>query len=139
MSAGSKSQISVEYMVLIGFVTVITIPLVIIYHTLIQDSREQISSTQISQIAKKVVDESEAVYYLGEPSQTTIKVNVPGNIDSVNMSYGYEIVFKVKTKTGKSDIVENSAVNITGSLPIKEGLYDITIKAKGDYVEVSYK
>ena len=134
-----KSQISVEYMVIIGFVTIITIPLVIIYQSLIQESSEDISSYQIMQIAKNIVHESETVYYLGEPSQSTIKINMPGNIVLANLSYGYELVFKIKTKTGESDIVQNSAVNITGSLPTSQGLYTLTVKAKEDHVEVSYK
>ena len=135
----SQGQISVEYMVIIGFVTVITIPLVIIYQSIVQESNEEISSYQIRHIAKKIVDESQTVYYLGEPSQSTIKINMPGNIVLANLSYGYELVFKIKTKTGKSDIVLNSAVNITGSLPTSQGLYTLTIKAKEDHVEVSYK
>ena len=134
-----KGQISVEYMVIIGFVTIITIPLVIIYQSLVQESSEEISSYQIRQIAEKIVDESEIVYYLGEPSQSTIKINMPGNIVLANLSYGYELVFKIKTKTGKSDIVQNSAVNITGSLPVSQGLYTLTVKAKEDHVEVSYE
>ena len=139
MSARKKEgQISVEYMMLIGFVTVITIPLIIIYHTFTQESNEEISSSQINQIAKSVVDAAESVYYLGEPSQTTIKINMPGNIILANLS-GNEVVFKVKTKTGNSDIVQSSSVNITGSLPTNIGSYTITVKAKPNYVEVSYR
>ncbi len=134
-----KGQISMEYMVIIGFVTIITIPLVIIYQSLVQDSNDEISSQQILQIAKKIVDEAETIYYLGEPSQSTIKINMPSNIVLANLSHGYELVFRIKTKSGRSDIVQNSAVNITGSLPTSQGLYTLTLKAKEDYVEVSYK
>ena len=134
-----EAQISVEYMFLIGFVTVITIPLIIIYYTFSQESSEEITSSQIMQVAKKVVDAAESVYYLGEPSQTTLKVNIPDNIVLANLSAGYEVVFKIKTRSGKSDIVQNSNVNITGSLPTNKGTYTITIKAVSDHVEVSYK
>ena len=47
MNERKKAQVSIEYMVIIGFVTVITIPLIIIYHSFIQDSNDEISSTQI--------------------------------------------------------------------------------------------
>ena len=124
-------------MVIIGFVTIITIPLILIYHNLVQESSIEISSHQINQIAKKVVDEAESVYYLGEPSQTTIKVNIPSNIVSASLT-GNEIVFKIRTKNGDSDVVQSTSVNITGSLPTKEGTYDITIKSKANHVEVSY-
>ncbi len=133
-----KSQVSVEYLMIIGFVTLITIPLVIIYYSFTQESGDNINSAQIQQIVRKVVDASESVYYLGEPSQTTLKVNIPANIVSVSLSSN-EVAFKINTAAGKSDIAQSSSVNITGSLPTNKGMYTITIKAKSDYVEVSYK
>ena len=134
----TNAQVSVEYMMLIGFTTIITIPLIIIYQSFIQESNENISSTQINQVARNIVDSAESVYYLGEPSQTTLKVNMPANVALANLSSSQEIVFKIRTSLGMSDIVQKSAVNISGSLPIKEGAYTITIKAKSNYVEVSY-
>src|SRR3989338_2716690 len=131
-----KSQISVEYMMIIGFVTLMTIPLILIYHSFVQDSSTEITSTQVQQIAQKIAGAAESVYYLGEPSQTTLKVNMPSNVVSADLSAGYEVVFRVKTTSGTSDIVQNSPVNITGSLPTAEGLYTITIKAKSGHVEV---
>ncbi|MBW2977109.1 hypothetical protein KY347_06730 [Candidatus Woesearchaeota archaeon] len=133
-----EAQVSVEYMLIIGFVTIITIPLIIIYHSFTQDSNDEINSLQVRQVAMEIVDAAETVYYLGEPSQTSLKVKVPGNIILANLSAGYEITFKIRTKAGTSDIVQNSPVNITGSLPVNEGIYTIIAKAKQGYVEVSY-
>tara|TARA_Y100000310_G_scaffold255534_2_gene263038 strand:- start:2637 stop:3056 length:420 start_codon:yes stop_codon:yes gene_type:complete len=133
-----EAQISVEYLIIIGFVTVITIPLIIIYYTFTQESGEEIASTQISQIAKKIVDSAESVYYLGEPSQTTLRVNIPDNVALVNLS-NYEVVFKMRTKLGEVDIVQSSSVNITGSLPINKSSYILTFKAASDFVNVSYR
>jgi uncharacterized protein (UPF0333 family) len=134
-----EAQISVEYMMLIGFVTVITIPLIIIYFTFTQESGDEITSIQVQQVAKKVVDAAESVYYLGEPSQTTLRVNIPDNIVLANLSSGYEVVFKMKTRVGEVDIVQGSSVNITGSLPTNKSTYLITVKAKSNYVNVSYR
>ena len=39
-NAKKDAQISVEYLVIIGFVTVITIPLIIIYYTFTQQSND---------------------------------------------------------------------------------------------------
>lgn len=134
-----EAQVSVEYMLLIGFVTVITIPLVLIYHSFIQESDVEISSSQINQVAKKIVDAAESIYYLGEPSQTILRVNIPDNVVLADLSAGYEVVFKIQTPSGKSDIVRNSNVNITGSLPVNGGTYEVTVKAVSDHVEVSYR
>ena len=133
-----NSQMSVEYMVIIGFITVITIPLIIIYYTFTQDSKDEISSAQINQIAKTISDSAESVYYFGEPSQTNLKIDMPDNVVLSNLSNN-EIVFRIKTRNGQADIVQSSLVNITGSLPVKKGIYTVTIKAKLNYVNVSYK
>ena len=123
---------------IVGFVTLITIPLIIIYYSFTQESSDEITSAQITQVAKKVVDAAESVYYLGEPSQTTLTVNTPNNVILANLS-NYEVVFKIKTISGTADIVQSSPINITGSLPTSKGTYTITVKAKSNYVEVSYK
>ena len=134
-----EAQISVEYLFVIGFTTLITIPLILIYYSFTGESNQEITSSQTLQIAKKVVDAAESVYYLGEPSQTILKVSIPDNVIAANLSGGYEVVFKMKTALGTSDIVQSSSVNITGSLPTNRGTYTVTVKAKSDYVEVSYK
>src|SRR3989344_6768409 len=111
-----KSQISVEYMLVIGFATLMTIPLLLIYYTYSSDSSESVASSQALQIARNIVDSSESVYYLGKPSQTTIKLNFPDRIQLINIS-GREVVFKMKTKNGVTDVVQVAAVNMSGDLP----------------------
>lgn len=139
MYGKKEAQVSIEYMMILGFVTLVTIPLIIIYYTFTQESSVEIGSLQITHVAKNVIDAAESVYYLGEPSQTRLKVNIPDGVVLSNLSAGYEIVFKIRSKGGTSDIVQNSNVNITGSLPIHKGTYTIIVKAVADHVEVSYK
>ena len=138
MAYASSGQVSIEYMVIIGFVTVITIPLILIYHTFVQESNDEITSTQVSQIAKKIVDAAESVYYMGEPSQTSLRVNIPDNVVVANAS-NYEVIFQIRTKSGVADIVQSSSVNVTGSLPTNRSTYLITVKAVSNYVNVSYR
>ena len=138
MAYASSGQVSIEYMIIIGFVTVITIPLIIIYHSFIQESNDEITSTQVSQIAKKIVDAAESVYYMGEPSQTSLRVNIPDNVITANAS-NYEVLFQIKTKSGVVDIIQSSSVNITGSLPTNRSTYMITVRAVSNYAYVSYR
>ena len=138
-NAKKDAQVSVEYMVIIGFVTVITIPLIIIYYTFTQQSNEEITSSQISQIAKKIVDAAESVYYIGEPSQTALRINMPDNVILANLSSGKEIVFKIRSGTGEADIVQTTSINISGELPTNKGTYIITVKAMSDNVNASYR
>ena len=131
-----KSQISVEYMLVMGFATLMTIPLLLIYYSYAANSSDTVAASQALQIARKIVDASETVYYIGKPSQTTLKLSFPDKIASTNLS-NYEVVFKIKTKDGVTDIVQVSSVNITGNLPISQGLHLITIKADDGFVKVT--
>jgi len=135
----SKAQISVEYLLIIGFVAVISIPLIIIYYDYTATSNDKIISAQIFQVAQKIVDTAESVYYLGEPSQTTLKVYIPDQVAQATIEQEREVVFKMETKAGISDIVQVSSVNITGALPTTQGIYYITVKAEEDQVLLSYK
>ena len=131
-----KAQVSVEYMLVMGFAALMTIPLLLIYYTYTSDSSDTVATSQALQIARKIADSSEAVYYLGKPSQTTLKLNFPERIASTNLS-SKEVVFKIKTKNGITDVVQVSSVNITGSLPTSQGIHIITIKAEEGYVQVT--
>jgi len=131
-----KSQISVEYMLVIGFATLMTIPLLLIYYTYSSDSSDSVATSQALQIARNIVDSSESVYYLGKPSQTTLKLNFPDKIDSISVS-GREVVFKMKMKNGVTDVVQVSAVNISGNLPKSQGIHVLTITADDGYVKVT--
>ena len=130
-----KSQISVEYMLIIGFAMLMTTPLLLIYYTYSSDSSDSVATGQALQIARTIVDSSESVYYLGRPSQTTLKLNFPDRIDSINVS-GRELVFKMKTRSGITDIVQVSAVNISGNLSKSQGIHVLTIKADDGYVKI---
>lgn len=132
----SNAQVSVEYMFIMGFAALMTIPLLLIYYTYTSDSSDTVATSQAMQVARKIVDASESVYYLGKPSQTTLKLNFPDSIDSISLS-SREVLFKVKTRNGVTDVVQISSVNISGTLPKSQGIHIITIRAEEGYVQIT--
>ncbi|MAG91133.1 hypothetical protein CMO83_00485 [Candidatus Woesearchaeota archaeon] len=131
-----KSQVSVEYMLIMGFAALMTLPLLIIYYTYSSDTSDSVAASQALQIARKIADSSESVYYLGKPSQTTLKLNFPDKIDSTNVS-NREVVFKIKTTQGITEVVEVSSVNMSGTLPTSQGIHIITLKAQDGFVQIT--
>ena len=69
-----RCQVSLEYLIMVGFSLLLIIPIVAIYGSEKQDIYDRVSFSQANQIATKIADSSEIVYYLGKPSQTTITV-----------------------------------------------------------------
>ena len=133
---GKFAQVSMEYLVIVGFVLLITAPLIIIFYEHTATTNDQVITSQSDKIAKKIVDNAESVYYLGEPSKTRIKVYMPNNVEEIILQ-DYEVVFKVKTNSGISDIAHTSNVNISGSVSTTPGIHYISIESRGDYVWAS--
>ena len=131
-----KAQVSMEYMIIVGFVAAITVPLIIIFNTHSSEMNEQIIANQADTIASKIVDAAESVYYLGEYSKITFRVYMPKKISSAIIRDN-EVVFHVEKIAGVDHVVKYCPVPINGSISIKTGIYDIVVESKGDYVWVS--
>ena len=135
----NKGQVSVEYLMLIGFVAAISVPLIIIYYDYLASSNDEVILRQIYVVSQKIVDNAESVYYLGEPSEATFRAYIPNQIKEVTIQNEREIIYKVNTQSGITEIVQYSPINITGNLPKEGGIYHINVKAQEGEVLITYK
>ena len=129
----AKAQVSVEYLILVGFIAAIIIPMIIIFNTHSIEMNENIISNQANHIAAKIVDSAESVYYLGEFSRITFTVHMPKKVSLIEIGNN-EVVFYVKKMGGFDEVVKYSHVPINGSISSASGIYNIVIESKGDYV-----
>lgn len=132
----SKAQVAMEYMILVGFLVVITIPLILVYNTQYKGTNQQIISNQADQLGQKIIDTAESIYYLGQPSKTTIKAYMPKQIDNITI-IGNEITFNVIVSGGIDEVVKLSNVPMNGTLKSSAGMHYITIQSVGSYVNIS--
>ena len=131
-----RGQVSIEFMVVVGFMLLVLTPLIIAYYQNTQSSSNTIQSEQLDKVAREITDTAETVYYLGEPSKITIQAYIPHGVKRVTISNN-EIVFKVIRGAKTADIVSVSKVNITGSIGTSEGIHNIVLEAKEGYVEIN--
>lgn len=132
----NKAQVAVEYMILVGFLVVITIPLILIYNSHYKGTSEQIISNQADQLGQKIVDTVESIYYLGQPSKTVIKVYMPNQVENITIG-NREVVFRIKLSGGFDEVVKVSSVPINGSMNPSSGIHYVEIKSVGSYVNIS--
>ncbi len=125
-----------EYLVIVGFVTVLVIPMLLIFYTYSDRTEDQIASNQINKIGNKIADNAEAMYYLGEPSRTKIKAYFPKKINNITIGNN-EIVFYMRTKEGEDQTVIYTPIPIQGSLDPHSGYHNIEIRSRGSYVEIT--
>jgi len=140
---GKLAQISMEYMMVVAFTLIMVIPMLAIYGMERQGINDSINTKQAENIARKIVDSAETVFFLGKPAKTTLKVYIPNNIDSVEIN-DYEVVFKVKIVAASggfiiNDIVGSSQVNMTGNITSDPGLHFIEIAADDNVVNITTK
>jgi uncharacterized protein (UPF0333 family) len=132
----TKAQVSMEYLVIVGFVVVIVIPMILIFYTYADRTEDEIISNQIQKIGLKIGDSAEAMYYLGEPSRTRVRAYFPKNINNVTIGNN-EITFIIHTKEGDDHIVVYTTVPVQGSLDTHAGYHNINVRSKGSYVEIT--
>jgi len=136
MSYSKKSQISIEYLSIVGFVMVVIVFLIILSQVYSRKIEDQIIINQIDKLAKEIIDSAESVYYFGEPTKTTIKAYMPEKIEQISIT-SEGISFLVRTQSGVSDIAYSSSVNMSGTLSNKPGIKYIQIEAREGYVWIS--
>lgn len=127
-----KSQVAMEYMMVVGFTLLLIVPIIAIYGSHRQSMNNQVATKQAENIARKIADSSQGVFYLGKPAKTTLKIYMPSNILNVTIS-NREIVFTVDIGKGSTEVVGTSDVNISGSISTSPGIQYIEIVAD-DYV-----
>lgn len=139
MKLFKKSQVSMEFLVVFSFVFLMILPLILIYFDQLFNLQDKISENQIRNIAIKIVDKAESVYFMGEPSQLTLSVYFPENIVSVNISNN-SLFFNYLTKENVlHSIYYSTKINLTGNLSAKSGIHKILIKSENGVVHISEK
>ncbi|MFH0874535.1 MAG: hypothetical protein V1859_01250 [archaeon] len=132
-----RCQVSIEFLAIFSFAFLMLIPLVVIYFHQSSQAKDALDASHIRNIAVKIAEKAESVYYMGEPSKITLKVNFPYKIHNISIE-NREITFNFLTyKNQIQDISEMSSVNITGNISEREGIHYISIEAREGYVLVS--
>lgn len=131
-----KAQVSMEFLIIMGFIITITIPLLMSYYEYSRNANVRIKTEQLYKIAREIVDNAESVYYIGTPSKTTIRVFIPEGVESVEINQR-QIIFKVKFYGNISEISYSSNVDLSGTIRPHSGIHNIVIEAKENYVEIT--
>jgi len=129
-----RGQVSVEFITIFGIIFLMIIPLIIIFFDQTGAVQDAIAQNHLRNIAVKITDKAETIYYLGQPSKTTLKVYLPNRIEKVNIT-GRTVIFRYKSDNNNLlDIVSVSQVNISGNISNKPGVHYIEIESLGGEV-----
>lgn len=125
-----KAQVATEYIAIVGFVTFAVLLLTTAAYFYQRQVANQVVINQVDRLARELVDAAESVYFLGAPSKTTIKVEIPKNIEGISIEKN-TVLFIVNTPQGQTSISYRSSVplRISGEgIAEFEGLHSITLE-----------
>jgi len=127
-----KAQAAVEYLIMVGVILAIAIP--IFYYSLTYSS-ESVAISKSKEAAEAIASGVDYVYSLGEGTRTTVAIDIPTNVKE-SYILDNEIGFRISTSAGITDVYAMSMTNVTGSLPDTPGRHFIVIKHLGDGVVI---
>lgn len=135
-----RAQISIEYLIIVGFVTFIVISIIGIAFFYSGTMKGKIKENQVTDFANKIILTAESVYYSGYPSKSTINAYLPEAVSEIRIENN-ELVISYGTSSGQNTISFPSKVpieeNSTASISHSQGLKRIEIKAQSDKVIIS--
>ena len=145
----NKAQASMEYLLVAGLIILVILPSIYIFYSYSHRSNVEISQSQLNKVGRGIVDAAEEVYYLGEPSKTTLELTMPEGVIGMEIWRNQELVFFLNDG---SEIAFKSRVNITSNMICMErcyynftkrfyspGIKNIVVKAEGDHVLITLK
>jgi len=124
-----KGQGAFEYIMVVGIAMILIVPGAVLFFNYSKRSADETLRAQIDMVGKDIVEGVEKVYYIGENSWETVKVDVPDNVNWIYVLDDYELVIVYDTQVGLSEAVFYSDIPMTTPyLPIDGKYYinDIT-------------
>lgn len=132
-------QISIEYLIVLSFVTFLVISVLSLSVLYIDGIRDTVKFRQLDSYATKIIQGAESVYYAGQPSKVGITAYLPAGVASVQV-LREGLLMTVATSSGESRTLFSSTVplnNTEGMLPSQEGLHRVTLEAMSDAVRIT--
>ncbi|OIO81102.1 hypothetical protein AUJ84_01700 [Candidatus Pacearchaeota archaeon CG1_02_32_132] len=131
-----RGQISVEYLIVIGFVVFMVLTILGVAFVYSSSLKDSIKFYQLDGYANKIISGSESVFFAGEPSRVTITAYLPTGVKNIEVIEN-SIVVTISTSSGETKTSYLSDVPISGMLGSSDGVKVVHIVAVVDGVVLS--
>ena len=131
-----KSQSSFEMLVAFVVAIIILTPVVAHILTLQTNYADSYKVSAAESAVNKLAEAADSIYLQGSPAKITVKLQFPEGIVETRIKNN-EILIRLSTSAGITDIFQITKEPVVGSLPIQSGLHKISVESKGDFVKIS--
>ena len=128
-----KAQVGIEYLVVVGIIFLIIVPLTLIYLKYSGESSYAVTTSKVDLISNEIVNAANQVNVYGQDTQVKLTVDFPEGVQS-DVTQGKEITFIILTKDGQSVEIAKVADVIFSTVTydsIIAGKHDIIVKSLG--------
>lgn len=138
-SASKKSQVGMEYMIVVGFITLAIITVLGFSVLFSSQIKERIRLNHAESFAVGLINSAESVFFAGEPSKKTIKLYLPDGVDRIYLVDDYTLVMEVSVSSGQNVRGFSSKVplQINGVITTGEGTRNFVIEATSTNVRIT--
>jgi uncharacterized protein (UPF0333 family) len=119
-----KGQVSTEYVLIIGMVMLVSLP--IIYFAL-RESNTYIQLNKANDAVLTLAKSADSVYALGPGSKKMISINMPGDVRGYSLA-NKSVNIQMYVFGGLSDVFATTKADLTGLIPISRGEQRIIVE-----------
>src|SRR3989338_411690 len=107
-----RAQSAFEYLMIIALTLGIIVPTTYLFFRYSAESNIKIIDSQINQIGRSMIDTAENVYFSGEGAKIVLEVNMPKEVEDINIIARRELVFKIISQIGATESVFFSSSSV---------------------------
>ncbi len=131
-----KAQAATEYLMMIGVLLMLAIPLWLYMNSAMASMGVELRSTYAENSVSEIARAADMVYVQGTPAKTTVYVKFPENVESITIS-GKTVLMVLSSGTGTTDVYETSLADLTGTLSTHAGVHKISVTAVDSLVNIT--
>ena len=131
-----RGQTAFEYMVIAIFVLIFITPIWVYLSQVQTQTNDEFKLSYAKNAVTQIAKKADLVYSQRMGAKIRIEVYIPKGIEYINIT-GNEVNMRVTSMSGSVDVYATSIAQLQGSLPAQEGLYNVLLKAEGNYVNVT--
>ena len=136
-SRSNKSQAAVEYLMIAGIAFLITVPMMYILYQYTSEMSSDVAQSKVGKVGTDIINTAEQIFYLGEPSRTTLRFDMPEGVHDIYVAGDRTIVFVLGDVYSKNEVTIFSNVDIVSYLiprDFAKGRHNFRIEAERDHV-----
>lgn len=136
-SRSRRAQASMEYLMVAGIAFVIIVPMMYILYQYTSNLSSDVTDSKLGKIGTDIANTAEQIFYLGEPSRTTLRYDMPEGVYDIEVTGDRSIIFKLGDPSSPKEVVTFANVDIISYLvpdDFTKGRKNLKIEAEKDHV-----